>query len=91
MVELDKIQEGLANSNTLLLKYNEKGVECAFVKEGLVKNNVFIQDQVLAQALSSKSVNGIIEGDNFHTLRSNYGWFSLSVKSKKLYQELQYA
>ncbi|WP_242919947.1 hypothetical protein [Pontibacter liquoris] len=89
MKELQKIQEGLANSSTLLLKYNDKGVECSFVKEGLVKDNVLIQDEVLAEALSSKSVNGIIEGDNFVTLRSNYSWFSLSVKSKRLYKELK--
>jgi len=89
MKELDTIQEGLANCNTLLLRYQGTGVECAFVREGLVKNNIIIEDQVLAEALRSKSVNGIIEGDNFQTLRSNYSWFSLSVKSKRLYQELQ--
>ncbi|MBF9254562.1 hypothetical protein I2I11_14755 [Pontibacter sp. 172403-2] len=91
MRELDSIREGLANSNTLLLKYQDKGVECAFVREGLVKNNILIQDKVLAEALHSKSINGIIEGDNFQTLRNNYSWFSLSVKSKRLYQELQHA
>ncbi|WP_347158843.1 hypothetical protein [Pontibacter chitinilyticus] len=89
MMELEKIQEGLLNSNTLLLKYHEKGVECSFVQEGLVRNNILIKDPVLAEALTSKSVNGIIEGDNLHMLRSNYGWFTLSVRTKRLYQELQ--
>ena len=89
MEELDRIQNGLVNSHTLWLKYRDKAVECSFVREGLVKDNIIIQDQVLAEALNSKSINGIIEGDNLLTLRNNYSWFSLSVRTKRLYQELQ--
>ncbi|RAU81787.1 hypothetical protein [Pontibacter arcticus] len=88
MKELEKIQQGLANSNTLVLTYNTKGVECSFVKEGLVKDFLVIEDKIIAEELNGKSVNGIIEGSNFHTLKADYGWFSLRVKSKKLYQEL---
>ncbi|MDX5421817.1 MAG: hypothetical protein LPK14_06160 [Hymenobacteraceae bacterium] len=89
MKELDRIQEGLAKSNLLVYKNEEAGLKCSFVKEGLVVDSFVIKDEVLAEAISAKGMNGIVEGSNLQMLRNNYGWFSLSVKTRKLYKELQ--
>jgi len=89
MEYLDRIKEGLTKSSLLVYKNEPRGLQCSFVKGGLVVDSFVIEDDVLAQAISAKGVNGIVEGSNLQMLRSNYGWFSLSVKTKKLYNELQ--
>ncbi|GAB3204033.1 hypothetical protein ABID22_003257 [Pontibacter aydingkolensis] len=89
MKELDRLKEGLVESHVLLYKNEDRGLTCSFVKEGLVVDSFTIKDNVLAQALSEKGTNGIVEGINFQQLRNNYDWFSLSVKTKKLYEELK--
>ena len=89
MKELDRLKEGLGESHVLLYKNEDKGLKCSFVKEGLVVDSFVIEDNVLARALTERGTNGVVEGPNFHMLRNNYDWFSLSVKSKKLYEELK--
>lgn len=89
MKELDRLKEGLGESHVLLYKNEDRGLECSFVREGLVVDSFVIEDNVLAQALCEKGTNGIVEGINFQMLRNNYDWFSLSVKSKKLYEKLK--
>ena len=89
MKELDRLKEGLGESHVLLYKNEDRGLKCSFVKEGLVVDSFVIEDDVLARALTEKGLNGVVEGSNFQMLRSNYDWFSLSVKTKKLYEELK--
>lgn len=89
MKELDRLKEGLGESHVLLYKNEDRGLKCSFIREGLVVDSFVIEDDVLAEALTEKGMNGIVEGINFHLLRNNYDWFSLSVKSKKLYKELK--
>lgn len=89
MKELDRLKEGLGGSHVLLYKNDDSGLKCSFVKEGLVVDSFVIEDDVLAKALSEKGLNGVVEGSNFQMLRNNYDWFSLSVKTKKLYEELK--
>lgn len=89
MEELDRLQKGLLNSQRLVLKQIDNSLECSFIKEGMVQDNFKVTDEVLISALTKKSRFGVVEGFNFNHLRSNYGWFSLHVKSKKLLQELQ--
>ncbi|MBC5991268.1 hypothetical protein [Pontibacter cellulosilyticus] len=89
MKELDRLKEGLGESHVLLYKNEDRGLKCSFVKEGLVVDSFVIEDDVLAKALAEKGLNGVVEGSNFQMLRNNYDWFSLSVKTKKLYEELK--
>jgi hypothetical protein len=89
MEELERLQKGLQNSNTLLLKSIEDKLECSFIKEGMVQDNFFVSDTILVSALIEKANYGVVEGLHFQHLRNNYGWFSLKVKSKKLLMELQ--
>ncbi|WP_299826566.1 hypothetical protein [uncultured Pontibacter sp.] len=89
MKELDRLKNGLGDSHVLLYKNEDQGLKCSFVREGMVVDSFVIEDDVLAQALSEKGMNGVVEGSNFQMLRNNYDWFSLSVKSKKLYKELK--
>lgn len=89
MKELDRLKKGLGGSHVLLYKNEDSGLKCSFVKEGLVVDSFVIEDDVLAKALSEKGMNGVVEGSNFQMLRNNYDWFSLSVKTKKLYEELK--
>lgn len=88
MRDLERLERGLTKSHKLLYKNYENGMECSFLREGLVVDSFMIEDHVLASALSRKGSNGIVEGTNFHALKSNYDWFSISVKSRKLYEEL---
>ncbi|PRY09697.1 hypothetical protein CLV24_11834 [Pontibacter ummariensis] len=89
MRELERLQNGLSKSKTLLYKPDQEGLACSFVNGGLVIDSFTIEDGVLADALAKKGVNGVVEGSNFEMLKNNYEWFSLHVKSKKLYQELE--
>lgn len=89
MEELDRLQKGLQNSHRLVLKPINNALECLFIKEGMVQDNFMVTDEVLVSALSGKAKFGVVEGFSFNSLRQNYGWFSLHVKSKKLLQELQ--
>lgn len=89
MEELDRLQKGLQDSHTLVLKPLNNSLECSFIKEGMVQDNFVVTDEVLVTALSQKAKFGVVEGFNFNNLRNNYGWFSLHVKSKKLLLELQ--
>lgn len=89
MKELERIENGLKKSKTLLYKPKENGLACSFVDGGLVVDSFVIEDNVLADALAKKGVNGVVEGSNFALLRTNYDWFSLHVKSKKLYETLK--
>ncbi len=79
----------MKKSNTLLYKPENKGLACSFVNGGLVVDSFVVEDEVIASALSKKGVNGVVEGSNFNMLRNNYDWFSLHVKSKKLYETLK--
>lgn len=89
MKDLDRLKEGLGASSVLLYKNDDQGLQCSFVREGLVVDSFVIEDDVLANALAEKGTNGIVEGSNFQMLRNNYDWFSLSVKTKQLYKELK--
>ncbi|PTX21262.1 hypothetical protein C8N40_102236 [Pontibacter mucosus] len=89
MKELERIESSLKKSNTLLYKQDDKGLACSFVNGGLVVDSFVIQDEVIAEALAKKGTNGVVEGSTFNMLRSNYDWFSLHVKSKKLYDTLK--
>ncbi|WP_299758339.1 hypothetical protein [uncultured Pontibacter sp.] len=89
MKELERIEKGLKKSNTLLYKTDDKGLACSFVNGGLVVDSFVIEDGVIADALTKKGMNGIVEGTNFNMLRNNYDWFSLHVKTKKLYETLK--
>lgn len=89
MEELDRIKNGISNSNLLLYKDEDCGLKCSFVKEGRVVDSFVVEDDVLAKALAQKGVHGIVEGSSLQMLRNNYDWFSLSVKTKKLLNELK--
>lgn len=89
MKELERIESGLNKSKTLLYKSDKQGLACSFVNGGLVVDSFVIEDDVLADALSSKGLNGVVEGSNFELLKSNYSWFSVHVKTKKLCKELK--
>jgi hypothetical protein len=89
MEELDRLKKGLNNSQTMLLKYEEQGLKCSFISQGIVKDDFLVQDEDLAVALNKNGLHGVIEGKSFERLRNNYGWFSLHVKSRKLLKELQ--
>lgn len=89
MEELERLQKGLQSSHRLVLKQLEDSLECSFFKEGVVQDNFTVTDEVLISALTKKGKYGVLEGYNFNDLRTNYGWFSLHVKSKKLLKELQ--
>lgn len=86
--ELNRLHEGLTNSNTLIIKNAGTGIECYFLKEGFEKQVVIIKDDVLAAELACAGVNGIIEGTDFQVFRNKFDSFSLRVKARKLYQEL---
>jgi hypothetical protein len=86
--ELNRLHEGLTNSNTLIIKNAVTGLECSFLKDGFEKQVVIIKDDVLAAELSVAGVNGIIEGTDFQVFRNTFDSFSLRVKARKLYQEL---
>ncbi|WP_460920398.1 hypothetical protein [Pontibacter brevis] len=64
------------------------GLECAFIDKGFTNKVVLIKDNVLADALLSAGMNGILEGVDFLVFRSTFDKFSLRVKARKLYQEL---
>lgn len=89
MKELERIQNALHHSNTLVIKDSEKRMECSFIKEGLVYDNFQIENKVLATALQETSLNGIVEGFNFERLKNTYDWFSLRVKSRILLDNLK--
>jgi hypothetical protein len=89
MKELKRLQEGLVKSTSLVLKTKSNGLECSFIKGGLVIDYFLIEDKILATALSDQSVKGIVEGMNFFLLKNEYEWFALKVRSKMLLMELQ--
>ena len=89
MEELERLKNGLDNSQTMVLKDSENGLNCSFIKYGLVQDNFVVKDEVLANALTETGINGIVEGRSFEQFRSNYGWLSVRVKSRKLLKELQ--
>ncbi|WP_161888464.1 hypothetical protein [Pontibacter russatus] len=89
MKELERIEKGLNKSKTLLYKADQQGLACSFVNGGLVIDSFVIQDDVLADALSKKGMNGVVEGTNFELLKSNYSWFSVHVKTKRVYRQLE--
>lgn len=89
MNELERLHNGLGNSNMLLLKNKMNGLECIFIKEGLEVDHFLINNNILADALAKASVNGIVEGSDFSQLKNNYDWFSLRVRSKALFLQLQ--
>lgn len=89
MKELERIESGLNKSKTLLYKPEQQGLACSFVNGGLVIDSFVIEDNILADALARKGMNGIVEGANFEMLKTNYSWFSVHVKTKKLYMELE--
>ena len=89
MKELERIENGLNKSKTLLYKSDQQGLACSFVNGGLVIDSFVIQDDVLADALSKKGMNGVVEGSNFELLKSNYSWFSVHVKTKRVYRQLE--
>ena len=64
MKELERIEKGLNKSKTLLYKTDQQGLACSFVNGGLVIDSFVIQDDVLADALSKKGMNGVVEGTN---------------------------
>lgn len=86
---LERLENGLNKSKTLLYKPDQTGLACSFVNGGLVVDTFIIEDDVIADALSKKGLNGVVEGSNFEMLRSNYSWFSLHVKTKQVYRELE--
>ena len=89
MKELERIEKGLNKSKTLLYKADQQGLACSFVNGGLVIDSFVIQDDVLADALSKKGMNGVVEGTNFELLKSNYSWFTVHVKTKRVYRQLE--
>ena len=89
MKELERIEKGLNKSKTLLYKTDQQGLACSFVNGGLVIDSFVIQDDVLADALSKKGMNGVVEGTNFELLKSNYSWFTVHVKTKRVYRQLE--
>ena len=89
MKELERIENGLNKSKTLLYKSDQQGLACSFVNGGLVIDSFVIQDDVLADALSTKGMNGVVEGSNFELLKSNYSWFSVHVKTKRVCRQLE--
>jgi hypothetical protein len=89
MKDLERLENGLNKSNTLLYKPEQKGLACSFVNGGLVVDSFVIENDVLADALSRKGLNGVVEGSNFELLKSNYSWFSVHVKTKHLFQTLE--
>ena len=89
MKELERIEKGLNKSKTLLYKPDQQGLACSFVNGGLVIDSFVIQDDVLADALSKKGMHGVVEGTNFELLKSNYSWFSVHVKTKRVYRQLE--
>lgn len=89
MKELERIENGLNKSKTLLYKSDKQGLACSFVNGGLVVDSFVIKDDVLADALSRKGLNGVVEGSNFELLKSNYSWFSVHVKTKRIHRELE--
>ncbi|WP_162051895.1 hypothetical protein [Pontibacter pamirensis] len=86
---LERLENGLNKSKTLLYKPDQSGLACSFVSGGLVVDTFVIEDEVIADALSKKGLNGVVEGSNFEMLKSNYSWFSLHVKTKQVYRELE--
>ncbi|NEM98530.1 hypothetical protein [Pontibacter burrus] len=89
MEELERLKKGLETSQTMLLKNEDAGLTCSFIKYGMVQDNFQVKDEDLAQALKQTGVHGVVEGYAFEHLRNNYGWFSLRVKSRKLLKELK--
>jgi hypothetical protein len=89
MEELERLKKGLENSQTMVLKENGEGLNCSFIRYGLVQDNFLVKDEELATALSETGLKGIVEGNNFERLRNNYGWLSVRVKSRKLLKELK--
>ncbi|QCR21454.1 hypothetical protein [Pontibacter sp. SGAir0037] len=89
MRELERLQEGLGKSNMLLLKKTQQGLECIFLREGMAVDSFMVQQGILADALNKTGINGIVEGNNFARLKTDYSWFSLHVKSRALYMQLQ--
>lgn len=89
MKDLERIQVNLVKSNTLVMKDKSTGLECIFIREGMEVDHFTIDNDILADALSKTGVRGIVEGNDFRKLKNDYARFSLKVKSKALYQELQ--
>ncbi|MER2997537.1 hypothetical protein [Pontibacter populi] len=88
MEELERLKMGLENSQTMVIKDSEDGLNCSFIRYGLVQDNFLVKDEELVNVLSETGFKGIVEGNNFERLRSNYGWLSVRVKSRKLLKEL---
>lgn len=88
MEELERLKKGLENSQTMVIKDSEDGLNCSFIRYGLVQDNFLVKDEELVNVLSETGFKGIVEGNNFERLRSNYGWLSVRVKSRKLLKEL---
>lgn len=91
MKDLENIRVGLMNSTSLLIKDIGNKITCSFVKEGMVKHSITVNDEMLAIALRHASVGGILEGSDFQVFRSKFDTFSLHVKAAKLYKELMQA
>lgn len=89
MEELERLKKGLDNSQTMVLKSNPEGLSCSFIKYGLVQDDFTVKDEVLATVLSESGLTGIVEGPSFEYFRSNYGWLSVKVKTRKLLKELK--
>ncbi|MEJ8757267.1 hypothetical protein WG947_09690 [Pontibacter sp. H259] len=87
--ELERLRVGLENSQTMVVRESTDGLKCSFIKHGLVQDDFMVKDEVVADVLSESGLTGIVEGKSFEKLRSNYGWFSVRVKSRKLLKELQ--
>ncbi|MBB6611703.1 hypothetical protein H7F15_11695 [Pontibacter sp. Tf4] len=86
---LERLKKGLDNSQLMLMKNEEEGLACSFIKYGMVQDNFLVKDEYVVQALKQTGINGVVEGNTFERLRNNYGWFSLRVKSRKLLKELE--
>ncbi len=89
MEELERLKMGLDTSQKMVLKDSDNGLNCSFIRYGLVHDDFLLQDEDLAAALTKTGFVGIVEGNNFERLRNNYGWLSVKVKTQKLLKELK--
>ena len=90
MKDLNRLQEGLLNNTTLVIKDLGTSLECSFLKEGLVTNSFVIEEEVLNAIMREKGLNGIVEGVQFATFKNNFKRFTLGVKARRLFNELCY-
>ncbi|MFT2009889.1 hypothetical protein ACMA1I_14515 [Pontibacter sp. 13R65] len=90
MKELEKLRKGLSVGNILLIKDYGNSLNCIFMKDGLAKLTFNVKDDNLVEALRLKGEHGIVEGANFMSFKNSFDSFSLHVKARKLYEELNY-